>query len=270
MGSISRNRPYISPMPNAKLNRTVIRLSGEGVIPWLDGLITNNLNADITFAALLTPQGKIIADFFVIKDGGALLIDTAEKFADNLIKRLTMYRLRAKIEIEKTDLSVFAAWDGTGEEGHADPRHAVLGRRIIADTLDTTHSADDYDLHRLTLGIPESEWDFETSDLFPADVNMDRLNGVDFKKGCFVGQEVVSRMKRKTTVRKRARGFSYDGSLDGDTVTCGERVVGQVLHTRGGRGMAMMRLDRLADAAEPTKIGDQVITLLERNDGDPT
>jgi len=257
-------------MPIAKLNRTVIRLSGEGVIPWLDGLITNNLNNDITFTALLTPQGKIIADFYVIKDGGDLLLDTAEKFADNLIKRLTLYRLRAKIEIEKTDLSVFAAWGGTGEEGYADPRHADLGRRIIADALEATHSADDYNLHRLKMGIPESEWDFDSSDMFPADVNMDQLNGVDFKKGCFVGQEVVSRMKRKTTVRKRARGFFYGGSLDGETVTCGERVVGQVLHASGGRGMALMRLDRLADATEPTKIGDQVITLLEGHDGDPT
>ena len=257
-------------MPIAKLNRTVIRLSGEGLVPWLDGLITNNLKCDMTFAALLTPQGKIIADFFVIKESDHILIDTAAKFAADLIKRLMMYRLRAKIEITKTDLCVFAAWGGTGEEGFADPRHPGLGRRIISEHFDSTHSLEDYDTHRLSLGIPESEWDFGTAEMFPADVNMDLLSGVDFKKGCFVGQEVVSRMKRKTTVRKRVRGFSYANPLDTDQIHCGERVVGQVLHTAGARGIALMRLDRLADASEPPKIGDQLVEILEGDYGDQT
>ena len=257
-------------MPIANLNRTVIRLSGEGLIPWFDGLITNSLKNDITFAALLTPQGKIIADFFIIKVGEDLLIDTAAKFSDDLIKRLTMYRLRAKIEIAETDLNVFAAWNGTGEEGFTDPRHPELGQRIISDELETTHTIDDYDLHRLSLGIPDSEWDFGTAEMFPADVNMDLLSGVDFKKGCFVGQEVVSRMKRKTTVRKRVRGFSYANPLDTDQIHCGERVVGQVLHTAGARGIALMRLDRLADASEPPKIGDQLVEILEGDYGDQT
>ena len=257
-------------MPIAKLNRTVIRLSGEGLVPWLDGLITNNLEADMTFAALLTPQGKIIADFFVIKDGEDVLIDTPAKFGAGLIKRLTMYRLRAKIEITETDLSIYAAWDGTGDEGHADPRDAKLGQRIISGDLEATHSEDDYDQHRLALGIPDSQWDFDTAEMFPADMNMDLLAGVDFKKGCFVGQEVVSRMKRKTTVRKRARGLSYTGDISGDTITCGERTVGTVLHSRGGNGMALMRLDRLAEATAPPMIDDVVITLKESAHGNPS
>ena len=167
----------------------------------------------MTFGALLTPQGKIIADFFVTKDGEDLLLDTPIKFAASLFKRLRMYKLRAPIEI--TDITethnVYAIWDGEGEEGFADPRHASLGRRFIS--KDDLVAAGDYYAHRLSLGVVESEWDFETVTTFPADANMDLMNGVDFKKGCFVGQEVVSRMKRMTTVKRRMRGLVLNACL---------------------------------------------------------
>ncbi len=256
-------------MPIAKLNRSVIRLSGENLTSWLDGLITNKLSDDITFAALLTPQGKIIADFFIVKSGENLLIDTPEKFAGTLSKRLTMYKLRAKIEIAETGLSVYAAWNGEGDEGLADPRHTDLGRRIVAEHLETTHSPEDYDAHRLSLGIPDSAWDFDSAEMFPANVNMDLINGVDFKKGCFVGQEVVSRMKRKTTVRKRALGFSYNGTISERTITAGKRQVGEILHVNNGRGIALMRLDRLAETDDAPMIGDIKIDLMESDYGDP-
>ncbi len=247
-------------MPIAQLNRSVFRLSGEGVSAWLDGLISNNLNSEMSFAALLTPQGKIIADFFVSKDGEDLLLDTPTKFTADLFKRLRMYKLRAPIEI--TDITethnIYAIWDGEGDEGHADPRHASLGRRVI--TADYLDAEGDYNSHRLSLGVVESEWDFETITTFPADANMDLMNGVDFKKGCFVGQEVVSRMKRMTTVKKRMRGLILKGEAkSGDKIMTGERVIGDVLSVHGSMGMGLIRLDRLnAAEVEPTLNGHDI------------
>ena len=242
-------------MPITQLNRSAFRLSGEGVSTWLDGLISNSLNGPMTFAALLTPQGKIIADFFVTKEGDDLLLDTPMKFAEGLFKRLRMYKLRAPIEI--TDITethnVYAIWDGEGEEGHADPRHASLGRRLI--TADYLDASGDYNAHRLSLGVVDSEWDFETLTTFPADANMDLMNGVDFKKGCFVGQEVASRMHRKTDIRKRMQSVRAQATLEVGQIFCGERVVGDILYASGHTAMAMLRLDRLAQAKEPPMTG---------------
>ena len=246
-------------MAIALLERTIIRLSGDNVKDWLDKLVTNNLDAPLTFTALLTPQGKIIADFFVTQDGHDLLIDTPQKFSEGLIKRLKMYRLRAPIDISLDEsLSVYALWNGEGEEGHLDPRHGTLGRRLI--TADSLDSQDDYNAHRLALGVVESQWDFETTHTFPADVNMDLMNGVDFKKGCFIGQEVVSRMKRMTKVKKRARGLILKGgATQGDKILSGERVIGEVLSSHNLMGMGLIRLDRWQNGSEsPTIKGDAV------------
>ena len=255
-------------MPIAKLDRTVISIAGENPETFLSGLITNSLKDDITFAALLTPQGKIIADFFVIKDGERLLIDTPAKFSADLMKRLKMYKLRAKIDLVVCDdLEVYAAWDGTGDEGFADPRHDRLGRRIVGAAMEATASADEYNKHRLSLGIPDSHWDFDTVTTFPANANMDLLSGVDFQKGCFVGQEVVSRMHRKTSVRKRMQSFTATGPVTPNSpLMCGLVNVGTVMSIQGHAGMAMIREDRLPETAERPDIiaGDAVVTLTER------
>lgn len=255
-------------MPIAQLNRSVFRLSGDGVTPWLDGLISNSLSGPMTFAALLTPQGKIIADFFVTKDGTDLIFDTPSKFAPSLFKRLRMYKLRAPIEI--TDITethnVYAIWDGEGDEGHADPRHASLGRRLI--TEDFLEGLGDYDAHRLSLGVVDSEWDFETVTTFPADANMDLMNGVDFKKGCFVGQEVVSRMKRMTTAKKRFRGLILSGNANaGDKIMAGERVIGETLYVHETMGIGLIRLDRLKSAEVEPTIQDNIVQIMESIDG---
>jgi len=263
-------------MPSAQLDRAILRLSGDGVSAWLDGLITNSLTEDMTFAALLTPQGKIIADFFVTKasinnERDDLLIDTPRKFSADLFKRLRMYKLRAPIEI--TDISdthnVYALWDGEGEAGFKDPRHASLGRRLI--TQDFLDAHDDYDAHRLSLGVADSGYDFETITTFPADANMDLMNGVDFKKGCFVGQEVVSRMKRMTTVKKRMRGLILTGdAIKGDKIMGGTRVIGEVYHSQGTLGMGLIRLDRLKAAELSPTINDHPVTIMESVDGHKT
>ncbi len=255
-------------MPIAKLNRSIFRLSGDGVSPWLDGLITNSAAGDMSFAALLTPQGKIIADFFVTKDGKALLIDTPSKFSADLFKRLRMYRLRAPIEIE--DISethnVYVMWEGEGEEGLADPRHISLGRRLI--TKGDIETTGDYNAHRLSLGIVDSEWDFGTVTTFPADANMELMNGVDFKKGCFIGQEVVSRMKRMTTVKKRMRGLILSGKAEaGDKIMAGERVIGDIRSVHSGMGIGLIRLDRLKAAEVSPTVNDKPVEIMGAPDG---
>lgn len=266
-------------MPIAKLNRAIFRLSGGGVSKWLDGLITNSIAKDgLSFAALLTPQGKIIADFFIAQNDDHIYLETAAKFSADLYKRLRLYKLRAPIEIE--DLSdthsVYAIWateedGGEGAEGQADPRLPALGYRLITDSdLASPASTDDYNAHRLSLGIPDSEWDFETVTTFPADANMDILGGVDFKKGCFVGQEVVSRMKRMTTVKKRFRGVIISGETQvqaGDKITSGERVIGEILHLHatkagGQAGMALIRLDRWAAATQNPMVSGADIQIM--------
>jgi len=263
-------------MPVARLDRAVLRLSGEGVAAWLDGLITNNLSADMSFAALLTPQGKIIADFFVTKasinnEREDLLLDTPRKFAADLFKRLRMYKLRAPIEI--TDISethhIYALWDGEGDVGYADPRHASLGQRLI--TQDVLDADGDYDAHRLSLGVVDSAYDFDSVTTFPADANMDLMHGVDFKKGCFVGQEVVSRMKRMTTVKKRLRGLVLEGgAVKGDKIMAGERVIGEVYHSNNKLAMGLIRLDRLKAAELHPTINDMPVTIMESVDGHKT
>jgi len=257
-------------MPIAKLDRTILRLSGEAVSAWLDGLITNSIAQDITFAALLTPQGKIIADFFVTRDADDLLLDTPSKFGDALLKRLKMYKLRAPITMtdESDKFHLYAVWDGEGSEGFEDPRLPALGRRIISrDLLETTG---DYNAHRLSLGIVDSLYDFDTQTTFPADANMDLMNGVDFQKGCFVGQEVVSRMKRMTIVKKRLRGLVFSSGSHvkaQDDIKCGARTVGQVYHVHGDMGMGLVRLDRLKSATQNPTVNGIAVQIMKAPDG---
>ncbi|MEP1230499.1 MAG: hypothetical protein ABJG88_07470, partial [Litorimonas sp.] len=257
---------YLQLMPIARLDRTIFRLSGDSAATWLEGLTTNTLSVPISFNALLTPQGKIIADFFVTHDGDDLLLDTPEKFAPALFKRLRMYRLRAPIDITQTDLNIYAIWEGEGEEGYADPRHSSLGRRLI--TADYLDADGDYNAHRLSLGVVDSAYDFETITTFPADANMDLMAGVDFKKGCFVGQEVVSRMKRMTTVKKRMRGIvlSADARI-GDKIKTDERIIGDVLHIHNNLGIAMIRLDRLAAAQVSPSLNSKPLTIMRSVSG---
>ena len=255
-------------MPIARLNRSVFKLSGESVLPWLEGIITNSLKGEMSFAALLTPQGKIIADFFVTKLGDDLLLDTPQKFGASLFKRLRMYKLRAPIEISDVSdqLSVYALWDGNGDEGYPDPRHPDLGRRLISE--DMIEANGDYNAHRLSLGVVDSQWDFETVTTFPADANMDLMQGVDFQKGCFVGQEVVSRMKRMTTVKKRMRGIAFNRNVkSGEKIMAGERVIGEVLSVHENRGMALIRLNRLEGHDDTLTVSGEEISLREAING---
>jgi folate-binding protein YgfZ len=261
-------------MPTAHLaDRGVVTVTGDEARPFLDGLLTCDLarvaSGKPAFGALLTPQGKILFDFIVFEaspeTGGGFFFDVARASAADLAKRLGFYKLRAKVAVADASdaFSVVAGWAGARKPGQArvagdDPRLPALGWRAIlahkpATLVDDpdTGAADDYHAHRIALGIPEGGKDFPFGDAFPHEALMDQLGGVDFDKGCYVGQEVVSRMQHRGTARTRIVPLVYrDAGLaePGAPVTAGDKNLGRTATGMRGRGLAMLRLDRVADA----------------------
>ena len=257
-------------------DRGVVKVSGEDARNFLNGLVTT----DVTllrpglgrFGALLTPQGKITTDFLITEapdgHGGGFLIDAPRPLAQGLADKLGFYKLRAKVAVENLSdgLGVLAVWGGEPamkpDLAFADPRQDALGWRILvpeelkqkvadligADLVDS----DAYEAHRIASGIPRGGLDFMYSDAFPHETNMDRLHGVDFDKGCYVGQEVVSRMQHRGTARTRiVRVVLDDFSPEtGVAVLAGDKPVGTMGSTAGGNGLALLRTDRVADALD--------------------
>ena len=265
----------------AVLPRAVIGLDGSESRDFLHSLLTCDIQSlqpgQGAYGAQLTPQGKILFDLFTLAAETGFLLDAAAGSADDLVKRLTMYRLRRKIEIApKTDLVVAAIWrsdDPPEEEGAVvfrDPRAPGLGHRAIgpASALDAAATADagQYDAHRMALGIADSERDIGSGQMFPHEANLDQLHGVSFTKGCFVGQEVVSRMEHRGTARSRIVPVRFDGPPPAPetAVTAGGRSLGRILSGLDGRGLALIRLDRAAaasSAGEPLVAGDTGLSL---------
>jgi folate-binding protein YgfZ len=242
-------------MPHRLQDRAIIALSGPEARTFLQGLITNDADklspANPLYAALLTPQGKILFDFLLVDDdAGNILLDCWKTVRDTLVRRLSMYRLRAKVEIlPRDDLTVFASWDETALPGtpFEDPRLPALGKRSIAPTAD---GSDGYLLHRLSLGVPEGP-DFGSDKTFALDAGLDELHGVAFDKGCYVGQELTARMKHRGTARKRVLPIeSTDKStlIVGADLRAGGHSLGEVVSVYGSNGFALVRLDRLDEA----------------------
>jgi len=229
------------------MNRTVLALGGADRVDFLQGLITNDVThatGGIIYAALLTPQGKFIADFFVIGQPETLLIDVASDAAPALAQRLTMYRLRAAVTIEQTDLIVSRGVGKMPTGGLADPRHPDLGWRLYGNAAVDDNT--DWDALRVALGVPENGVEL-TPETYILEAGFERLNGVDFKKGCFVGQEIVARMKHKTVLKKGLARVQLDGPAHaGQDITADGKPVG-VLHTVSGtEALAYLRFDRAA------------------------
>ncbi|MBL4620146.1 MAG: folate-binding protein YgfZ [Marinicaulis sp.] len=238
-------------------DRAIIRITGEDKRPFLQGLTSQDIDRltpeAATFTALLTPQGKILFDFFIVEDGDAFLIDCDREAAPALAKRLTLYKLRAKVVIEIDEALVVMASiqlpspaDGIA---FSDPRLLTLGWRIISVKNEHIQSGY-YDHRRIALGVPEFGKDFGSDEMFLLDVNYDALNGVSYKKGCFVGQEVTSRMKRKGAVRKRTLIVECeDASLNkGAPVIAGDSTLGEILSSASHQALALIRLDRWGKA----------------------
>lgn len=259
------------PMSATRLiDRGVIRVSGEDARDFLQNIVTNEMD-EVTperagYGALLTPQGKIICDFFVValpaEDGGGFLLDTPLLQTADLMKRLKLYKLRAKVALEDlTEKSaVLVSADGAplpGEAGfvYDDPRLPALGQRAIADVegIDelVTAEPDAYHARRIALGIPAGGRDFPYGDTFPHEALLDQLGGVSFKKGCYIGQEVVSRMQHRGTARTRVVPIAFDDGIVAETgveATAGGKMLGSIGSGANGKALAMLRLDRLADA----------------------
>ena len=249
--------------------RTVLALSGEDVRPFLQGLITNDIEQvspdRAIYAALLTPQGKFLHDFFIAECGGRLLVDCAAARIDDLIKRLTIYRMRAKVMItdESDSWAVHAllpadsangaagdAGDWLGGIAFTDPRHAALGRRTIVPTgaiLEaglTEAAANEYEALRISLGIPADGQELIADKSMPLETGFDELHGVAFDKGCFIGQEVTTRMKHRNLVKKRLFPVRLNGDAEpGSAVKCGDVDAGEIRSVLDGRGIALLRLD---------------------------
>lgn len=271
--------------------RSVIRLTGADVQHFLQNLVTSDVDSlqagEARFAALLTPQGKILFDFLLVavaaEDEGGYVIDAPKALADDLVKRLTFYKLRAKVDIvPRDDLAVAAVLDGEPNEDaglvYRDPRHPKLGMRIIlpAEGAEAALAGAGFSLadpsewqrHRITLGIPEGGQDFIYGDTFPHEADMDQLAGVDFTKGCFIGQEVVSRMQHRGTARTRVVPIAYEdmAPLAGVEVKIGDKAAGFLGSAANGRGLAKLRLDRVEDglaANEPLTAGNLPIKLVK-------
>jgi tRNA-modifying protein YgfZ len=266
--------------------RGVIKVVGDGARKFLHGLVTadvlNLKPGEAKFCALLSPQGKIIADFMVTEApasaGGGFFVDVERAQIAALIDKLNLYKLRAKLIVEDLSdvLGVLAAWNGSSPPallpaneagqavglGYGDPRLPALGLRVmlpphraaaVAAALGAELAdAAAYEAHRIALGIPRGGIDFAYGDAFPHEADMDQLGGVDFQKGCYVGQEVVSRMEHRGTARSRAVPIAYDGAAPAPEraapVVAGDRTLGVMGSAAAGRGIAVLRLDRVADA----------------------
>src|SRR5215471_6937827 len=273
-------------------DRGVVKVAGADARGFLNGLLTTDIGKvspeHAAFAALLTPQGKIIVDCIVAEasaeDGGGFFLDCPRALALTLVQKLNFYKLRAKVVVEDLSetLGVLAVWEGVGstEYGlcYADPRLAALGLRVMIPPHLAKDTAADlgaelvdaklYDAHRIALGVPRGGLDFTYGDAFPHETDMDQLNGVDFAKGCYVGQEVVSRIEHRGSARTRVVPVAYEGFAPdaGAPVMAAEKSVGTLGSTLDGRGLALLRLDRAEEAIEtgsPLVAGDVTLRLIK-------
>jgi tRNA-modifying protein YgfZ len=272
------------PEKVAKLtDRGVVSVTGPDTAKLLQGLITNDIAsletkaddlhdaAAVAHAGMLSPQGKILFDFFCVRTLDGFVLDVAADKAVELAKRLTMYKLRAAVDIAVVSdaYQLLALWGQnacssgptTGTIAFRDPRHADLGTRILAEARFATDiasatngskvSAYDYHAHRIAVGVPEGGKDYDFGDAYPHEADFDLFNGVSFTKGCYVGQEVVARMQNKTVVRKRVAKVTGAGRLEtGQNVILGDVPIGKVGSVDGVNALAMLRLDRAVEALE--------------------
>lgn len=262
-------------------DRAILAIAGRDAEALLNRLFTRNLlgmsHGEARYAALLSPQGKLLFDFLVLRQRDAFQLDCPRDLAADLAKRLTMFRLRAEATIAGPDdeLHVAAGWNGfavsdapAGVDVYRDPRHPALGWRIVGPhrRLAPSIGTDDYATHRVALGIPESGRDWVYGDSFVHDANLDLLNGVDFDKGCYVGQEVVSRVHHRGSARKRVAGVRFLGDApdQGADLVAGPLAVGRVTTVVGGQGLASVRLDRFQEAIDtkmPILAGETLVEI---------
>jgi len=241
--------------------RRIIEITGPEAKDFLQGLVTNDiqkLSEGLVYAALLTPQGKYIADFFLVPADDAIWLDVDEDLAPSLMQRLSMYKLRADVTLTETNVKVRR---GTGEPPKGaldDPRHPALGWRLYGS--EEGDDGSDWESIRVAHCIPETGVEL-TPDTFILEVGFERLNGVDFRKGCYVGQEIAARMKHKTELRKGLATVEIDGSVPvGTPITAGGKPVGTVYTQADNQAIAYLRFDR---AKGDMEAGDATLRMAE-------
>ena len=239
-------------------DRAVLSLEGAETENFLHNLVTADVlglaEGEARYGALLTPQGKILFDFFVVKTAEGYLLDCAASQLEELTKRLMFYRLRAKVAIaERKDLEVGVSPERpAGMTAYADPRTPLIGWRMIAEK-GTLPTGTGYDGARIALGLADSDGDIGSGELFPHEANFDQLGAVSFSKGCYIGQEVVSRMEHRATARSRILPVTFDGAAPprGAAIKSADKIIGSVLSSAGNAALALLRLDRMAEATQP-------------------
>jgi folate-binding protein YgfZ len=239
-------------------DRAVLSLKGAEAENFLHNLVTADIlglaEGQARYAGLLSPQGKIIFDFFILKMAEGYLLDCAASQLEELMKRLMFYRLRAKVAIaERKDLEVgVSPGQPSGLWDYVDPRTPLMGWRIIAEKGKLPEGSD-YETQRITLGLADSDGDIGSGQLFPHEANFDQFGAVSFTKGCYIGQEVVSRMQHRATARSRILPVTFNGvapSRDA-AIKSANSIVGSVLSSTGNMALALIRLDRLGEAEQP-------------------
>ena len=236
--------------------RALFRITGSDHRSFLQGLITNDtarLDLGLVYAALLSPQGKYLADFFLVPDGDGVLLDVAEPLAAGLVQRLTMYKLRADVAIAPVAGSVTRGLGPVPPGAFADPRDPGLGWRCYDGSV--PDQPVDWVATRVALGVPETGVELIPNNSYILEMDFQRLNGVDFRKGCYVGQEIVARMHHKTTLNKGLRRVQVDGTVPvGTPITRDDKVAGTLYTQSGGTGLAYLRFDRIG----PDMVADGV------------
>lgn len=241
-------------------HRAVLSLSGPDTLALLERTVTHTVagwaEGEARYGALLTPQGKVIADYIAHRTTDGVLIDVHEDAADDLLKRLTMFRLRSQVVLKIEDALVAAV----SLEGAADPRSAKLPKRAVVAAGDAAEPLEGWDALAIAAGLPEWGRDYRAAEVFPTDINMDLMDGIDYRKGCFVGQEVASRMKRKGLIRKRTVRLRGEGLAAGAEVRAGSAgLLGTVTSAAAGEGLALIRTDRFAKSIaekQPVAVND--------------
>lgn len=247
-------------MPGERTSdRVAIRIAGDDREAFLHGLVTNDLAAPgegLVYSALLTPQGKYLADFFLLNRGDDILLDVKADIASKLAQRLMMYKLRADVVIEDSGLSVVRGLGEAPEGAFADPRDPSLGWRGYG--MEGADPAIDWDAIRVAACVPETAIELVPEDTYILEAGFERLSGVDHRKGCYVGQEVTARMKHKTELRKGFETVAVQGAAPvGTEIMAGDRAVGTLYTQAGGQGIAYLRFDR---AKGEMHAGDAVVT----------
>lgn len=268
-----------------RLDRAVLSVSGEDRATFLQGLISNDIAKagpdHAIWAAFLTPQGKFLWDLFIVEHDGAFLIDVEAARAEDFRKKLSIYKLRAKVTVALTELSVYAVMNPAvldlgdapgaarafgGGVAYVDPRLAVLGARVVlasADTLVAAGLAETdlaaWDSVRLRAGVPDGSRDLEVDKALLLENGFDELGGVDFDKGCYMGQELTARTKYRGLIRKRLLPVTIDGPVPapGTPLLAGEAEAGEMRSSWGTSGLALVRLEYLG---QPLKAGQSTLT----------